>query len=118
MHPKRELDALLQVARIGHDLRPDLVHNFSWKPVLYGGSVASWLGIPAVNLLNGRGYVQLSDDLRARAARRFVLWAVGRVSRNPRAYTVFQNPDDYSLFVGARLVGDFNGHVCIPLGTA
>ncbi len=104
MHPLRELDALRQVARIARDLRPHLVHNFSYKPVLYGGFVASWLGIPAVNLLNGRGYVQLSDDRKARAARRLVLWAVGRVSRNPRAYTVFQNQDDRSLFVGARLV--------------
>jgi glycosyltransferase involved in cell wall biosynthesis len=104
MNPGRELKALLQVASVCRAIRPDLVHNFSYKPVLYGGAVASWLGIPAVNLVNGRGYVQLSDDLRARAARPLVRWAVGRVSRHPRAYTVFQNQDDHSLFVGARLV--------------
>jgi glycosyltransferase involved in cell wall biosynthesis len=102
MHPLRELDALIQVVRICRDLRPGLVHNFSGKPVLYGGTVASWLGIPAVNLLNGRGYLQLSGDLRARAARPLLLWVLGRVARSPRSCMVFQNRDDHSLFVDSR----------------
>jgi glycosyltransferase involved in cell wall biosynthesis len=102
--PLRELEAVRQVARVTRDLRPDLIHNFSYKPVLYGGLVASRRGLPAVNLLNGRGYVQLSDDLRARLLRRFVRWGVGKVLRHPRAHAVFQNPEDYSLFVDGRLV--------------
>jgi len=104
MNPLREIAALRQVARVSRSLRPHLVHNFSYKPVLYGGLAASWLGLPAVNLLNGRGYVQLSDDLKARVVRRLVRSTIGRVSRNPRACAVFQNPDDRSVFVDARLV--------------
>jgi glycosyltransferase involved in cell wall biosynthesis len=104
VHPLRELAAVSEVGRLCRRLRPDLVHNFSYKPVLYGGSVAAWLGLPALNLLNGRGYVQLSDDLAARALRPFVRWTIARVSRNPKACAVFQNDDDRALFVGGRLV--------------
>src|SRR5262249_54709676 len=99
LNPLRELAAVREVARLCRRVRPDLVHNFSYKPVLYGGSVAAWLGLPAVNLLNGRGYVQLSDDLQARALRPFVYRTIARLSRNPRACAVFQNDDDRALFV-------------------
>src|SRR5262245_2943715 len=109
LNPLREIVALREVARLCRRVRPDLVHSFSYKPVLYGGSVAAWLGLPAVNLLNGRGYVQLSDDLQARALRPFVYRTIARLSRNPRACAVFQNDDDRALFVDG-------GHV--PAGQA
>lgn len=105
MDPLRELSSIVQVARAYRAERPDVVHHFALKPVLYGSLAARLAGIRAViNAPVGMGYVFSSDDLRARMLRLPVRLAL-RLLINPHgSRVVFENPDDRDAMIAAGWV--------------
>lgn len=94
-NPFREAAALAELVRLYRHERPDLVHHVAMKPVLYG-SFAAWLcgGLTAVNALAGLGFVFASSNLRARALRPFVRFALRFLLNRVNGKVVLQNPDD------------------------
>lgn len=94
-NPFREVAALAELVRLYRRERPDLVHHVAMKPVLYG-SFAAWLcgGLTAVNALAGLGFVFASSNLRARALRPFVRFALRFLLNRVNGKVVLQNPDD------------------------
>lgn len=86
-------------------LRPDLVHQFTIKPVLYGSLVTRLLGwdTPVVNTISGLGYA-FSSNKRASVIRPLVKRLYRLALRRTRSHTIFQNPDDLEAFVDMRLV--------------
>ena len=84
---------------------PDVVHNVTIKPVLYG-SMARRLGGggATVNAVPGLGYVFLSSGVVATVRRRVVesLYRIALGGRDQIA--IFQNPDDAAYFTRHRLV--------------
>jgi glycosyltransferase involved in cell wall biosynthesis len=90
--------------------RPDAVHHFTIKPVLYGSLAARWLKIPLiVNAIPGLGHVFIDESIPGRALRR----AVMQFYRFALAGTkvIFQNPDDQALFVRYGLVKGKQHHL-------
>ena len=56
--PWKEVDSILQILSIYRRERPDLVHHFTIKPVLYGSLAARLSHATAiVNSITGLGYV-------------------------------------------------------------
>jgi glycosyltransferase involved in cell wall biosynthesis len=104
-HEARTSAAVLQLYRRE---RPDLVHHVTIKPVLYGSLAARATRIPAVvNAISGLGYVFIErpgDRLPQRALRAAVKATYRVALANPRARTIFQNPDDQGTFEGAGLI--------------
>ena len=89
--------------------RPDVVHHFTIRPVVYG-SVAAWLaGVPKiVNSITGLGTVFGDGErkwLRAIVERQYQLAL--RLSH----MTFFQNEDDYRHFLARGLVKSENATV-------
>lgn len=84
-------------------VRPDVVHLVTIKPVLLGGLVARFSGVPAVvAAVSGLGFVFVSRGVKA-AVRRGLVGALYRVALGHRNLKViFQNPDDLSRL--ARVV--------------
>lgn len=84
-------------------VRPDVVHLVTIKPVLLGGLVARFSGVPAVvAAVSGLGFVFVSRGAKA-AVRRWLVGALYRVALGHRNLKViFQNPDDLSRL--ARVV--------------
>lgn len=83
--------------------RPDLVHQVTIKPVLYGSIAARLVGgIRVVNAISGFGYLLTGtrNPLRQRIVRRMYRTAL----RGAHAVTIFQNADDRSEFVDAGIV--------------
>lgn len=105
VNPLRELRSVAQVARVYREQRPDLVHHFALKPVLYGSLAARCAKVRAVvNAPVGMGYVFSSDDLRARLLRLPMRLAL-RLLVNPRgSRVVFENPDDRDAMIAAGWV--------------
>ncbi len=82
--------------------RPQIVHHFTIKPVIYGSIAARCAGVPRiVNTVTGLGFV-FSD--RARPWLRKVVEMQYRTALACAHFTFFQNEDDRSLFVDAGLV--------------
>ncbi len=82
--------------------RPDIVHHFTIKPVIYGSIAARLAGVPRiVNTVTGLGYV-FSD--RAQAWLRSMVELQYRVALACAHFTCFENDDDRTLFLQSRLV--------------
>ena len=57
-NPLVELRLILALARLLRDLRPDIIHTVTIKPVLYGGILARTLRVPAmVAAISGMGHL-------------------------------------------------------------
>jgi glycosyltransferase involved in cell wall biosynthesis len=101
-NPVRDLVYLRRLASCLRGLRPDLVHLFTIKPVIWGTLAAKLAGVPGiVASLTGAGI--LRADGRAWLGR--ALRPLVRVALSGRPEIVFQNRDDMAAFIAAGLVG-------------
>lgn len=102
--PGRDLAYLAQLTRLMRRLRPDLVHNITAKPIVYGTLAARALGVRAIlNAISGLGY-SFSGDRDRWLLSRLVAAAYRVALRSPRILVIFQNGDDLEAFVGARII--------------
>lgn len=101
----QEIRTLQAIFRVLQDVKPDLVHNVTIKPVLYTSLLARFFVKPAiVNAISGLGYVFISSGVKARILRG-ALWLPYKVALSgERVRVIFQNPDDVETFVGRGLV--------------
>jgi glycosyltransferase involved in cell wall biosynthesis len=96
---------LLEVASLYLREKPDVVHQVSVKPILYGTMAARLCGTPAVvNALTGLGYVFVTETLMARLLRAGICAAYRLTLSKAGSKLIFQNADDLELFVGRGLV--------------
>lgn len=103
MSPLREAVAVLRLCRLYRELRPDLVHHFTVKCVIYGSVAAKVAGVGRIlNSITGLGHMMLSNALGPRLMRP----AMGWLYRLALAGTgvIFQNRDDLDRFVAEGLV--------------
>jgi glycosyltransferase involved in cell wall biosynthesis len=100
-NPARDLAYLGRLTSCIRDLRPDVVHLFTIKPVIWGALAARFAGVPGiVASLTGAGI--LRADARpwlGRALRPLVRYAL-----SGRPEIVFQNQDDMRAFIAAGMV--------------
>jgi len=100
LNPIAQLLSILDIRRLYRELQPDVVHQVTSKPVIYGTLCARLAGVPAVvNALAGLGHLYLAEDLFHRLLLRVVRVAYRLALRHPNMRTIFQNEDDRSLFV-------------------
>ncbi|MGZ5123467.1 MAG: glycosyltransferase family 4 protein [Burkholderiales bacterium] len=109
IHPGRELSVLYRLSRIYAAEKPDIVHHFTIKCVVYGSLIAWRLGIrKRVNAVAGMGYVFTSTALRARLLKPFVATLMKLLVRGSHARLIIQNTDDFSAFQTARVASPAN----------
>ena len=103
MNPFSELITLWRLARLYSRERPDLVHHFTVKCVLYGSLAAKMAGVKGVvNAIIGLGYVFIGDEWPVRLLRWLIKGFYRRALRGTQV--IFQNPDDQELFSRNGLV--------------
>jgi glycosyltransferase involved in cell wall biosynthesis len=109
IHPRRELAVLRQLSKIYAAEKPDIVHHFTIKCVVYGSFIAWRRGIRnRVNAIAGMGYVFTSAALRARLLKPCVVALMKVLLRGTHARLVVQNNDDFKAFQKARIASPAN----------
>jgi len=104
-NPIKELSALHEILGVYRHERPDIVHHVAVKPVLYGSIAARVTSTPAVvNAIAGLGYLESSNDLRARILGRIVETGYHLLLDRPNSRLIVQNPDDVSMLVGRGII--------------
>jgi glycosyltransferase involved in cell wall biosynthesis len=93
MNPIPDLLLIARLIILLHKTRPDVVLNFTIKPVIYGTLSARILGVPCVNNITGLGAL-FSRGLPSRLLGFLLYHVVMRIA----AVAFFQNPDDFNLF--------------------
>jgi glycosyltransferase involved in cell wall biosynthesis len=102
--PTRDLGYLAQLTSLMRHVKPDLVHNITAKPIVYGTMVARARGIPGiVNSVSGLGY-SFSGGRGRWLVSGLVALAYRLALRRPDIRVVFQNTDDIEAFVRARII--------------
>jgi glycosyltransferase involved in cell wall biosynthesis len=102
--PFRNLRSVREIRRVYQQFKPDLVHHFTIKCVLFGGMVARSLGIPAVHSVTGLGHVFTDQGLANRVIRPFVKACYRHVLRSSTSKTIFQNSEERDFFLSCRVV--------------
>jgi len=90
-----QLRLMLQMHKLFKEVRPDVVHLVTIKPVLLGGLMARLSGVPGVvAAISGLGFVFVAHGAKATMRRIAVSWLyrVALGHRNLKA--IFQNQDD------------------------
>lgn len=91
---------------------PDLVHHFTIKPVIFGSLAAKLAGVPAiVNTITGLGYVFGKGGFLMQ----FVI-LLYKFVLSERPKVIFQNNDDFSLFVSKSIVKKNQGQIILGSG--
>jgi glycosyltransferase involved in cell wall biosynthesis len=103
--PWSELPAFNSLRKIYRREKPDIVHHHTIKPVLYG-SLAAWLaGIPSVvNSITGRGYIFLSEELKARLLRPLARLLYQAAFSFSNQAVIFENEEDRRYFIDEKII--------------
>ena len=91
LNPISDIATLLQYVKIYRRERPDLVHHFTFKPLIYGSLAARIVGVPAlINSVTGLGYLFVNPG-RFVPLLRLVVRPLLRLALNSRnGFTIFQ----------------------------
>lgn len=104
-NPLDELRTIHALVQLYRRLKPDIVHQVSIKPVLYGGIAARIVGVRrVVSAMSGLGYVFTGTSAKARLLRLLVTPVFRAAVRNAHTRMIFQNPDDRARFIQMGLV--------------
>lgn len=99
-----ELKSMVQLYRIIDNVKPDVLHTVTIKPVLYGNIVARLAKVPVrVSSISGLGYVFLASGLKSKVFR-VVIAAMYRLALNGAAAVIFQNKADRDVLKKMRAV--------------
>jgi N,N'-diacetylbacillosaminyl-diphospho-undecaprenol alpha-1,3-N-acetylgalactosaminyltransferase len=84
--------------------RPDIVHNFTHKPAIYG-TLGAWLaGVSKIFItITGLGTLFVRDDARTRLMRWLLLFQY-KIALRFATTVFFQNPDDMALFTSRDII--------------
>lgn len=93
INPVAELLVIRRLHRLYRSLRPDVVHHFTIKCVIYGSFAARMAGVARiVNSITGLGFAILAQTPKARLIRPVVLLLYRLALR--KSYVLFQNRDN------------------------
>ena len=98
-NPLADLQLVQQYKKIFKEVKPDVVLNFTIKPVIYSTIAAKSLGIPVINNIAGLGTL---FNLTTWVTRIAIL--LYRYSQKNVEHIFFQNEDDVELFKRLRIL--------------
>lgn len=117
INPLIEIRFLLWMIRLLRYERPDLIHNFTLKCVLWGSLAARMAKVPVrVNELTGLGFVFTSNSLKAKTIR-FIANLLLRFSlKGERSNLLMLNTYDYKLFKSYKWLHPCKIHLVFGVG--
>jgi glycosyltransferase involved in cell wall biosynthesis len=115
MNPFRELGTVRTLYRFYRMEKPDLVHHFTIKCVLYGSLAAHLAGVRAVvNSITGLGYLFLPGGVMRNILRAMVSVWYRYVMRGTQV--IFENGEDQAAFLSHGFIRAEDGHLIPGVG--
>ena len=99
VNPLRDMQLTAELTRLYRKHKPDLIIHYTVKPNIYGTIAARMAGIPSIAVVTGLGYSFLHNGLVNRTTTMLYKWTSRFQSK-----LVFENSDDFELFVAEKLV--------------
>lgn len=117
LNPASEVALIRRIANVYAAEKPDIVHHFTIKCVVYGSLIARWNGIRnRVNAVTGMGYVFSDRGFRARLLRPIVRTLIKTALSGEGSRLILQNNDDVAAFIGEELAAPDRTHLIMGSG--
>jgi len=96
LSPISSFKTLIQMIRLYRKLKPDIIHHFTIKPVIFGSIAIRTLFYPVrvFNTITGMGFVYTATEWWVRPIRYFIDKLYQIAFSDPRIFVIFQNEDD------------------------
>ncbi len=106
-NPFIEIRTLINLFKIYVNIKPNIVHHVTLKPVIYGSLVAKLLKIDSViNAISGLGYIFIN---RKNSVTKFLMIQIMKFGfYNEKLSIIFQNNDDKIELTKHNIINDFN----------
>ena len=96
---------LLRLIKLYKDLKPDIVHHVTIKPIFYGGIAAQFTSIPfVVNAISGLGLVFIKKGFSATIRKNIISFFYKLMFRRKNVRVIFQNPDERNMLLNNNIV--------------
>lgn len=113
----QEIKSIAQLKRIYTLEKPDLVHHFTIKPVIYGSISARISGISGiVNSITGLGYIFLTKEIKGKFLRAIVFPLYRVALTGPKIINIFENKFDQEIFIKHNFVNRNNSTIINGVG--
>lgn len=117
LNPGKELVLVRRISHVYASEKPDIVHHFTIKCVVYGSLIARWQGIRSrVNAVTGMGHVFTDDGYKARLLRPLVRSLMKAALGGKGSCLILQNKNDVATFVDAQLATREQIHLVMGSG--
>ncbi|MFT4849068.1 MAG: glycosyltransferase involved in cell wall biosynthesis [Sediminicola sp.] len=106
-NPLSELATIRSFYKLYNNVKPDVVHHITLKPVIYGSLVAKFLKVKGVlNAVSGLGYVFTGP--RRGAVQNVMLKIMHNGFKRKNIEFIFQNKDDFNELSGLGVIHKSN----------
>jgi len=115
INPFSEIQTIWRLLRLYQQIKPNVVHHFTIKPVIYGSLAAHLLQIPGViNSITGLGHLfidpaPLTHLLRGLAKTLYLISL-------RQTQIIFENPEDRNIFIQNKLLQPAQAHLILGTG--
>lgn len=105
VNPFSQAATIVALLRLYRREKPQLVHHFTVKCVLYGSLAARLAGVPrCVNAVAGMGFIFSSHSVKALLLRPMIKGLLRVLLRNANSRLIVQNSEDCDCFVNSGLI--------------
>lgn len=105
MNPLNDIYTFYTLVKVIKRLKPDILHNFTMKPVIYGSSAGLFCKVPKIiNSITGLGYVFTSNAAAASILRPFIITAYKTIFKSSKIKVICQNSDDLKYLEQKKII--------------
>lgn len=99
-----DLRLLVSIVSVLKEIKPDIVHLITIKPMIFGGIAARLIRVHSVVVsVPGLGTVFIADGLLNHIRKRLVLFLYKLALKQKKVVFIFQNKDDQRIFAKAKI---------------
>ena len=96
----KEIISIISLYKIYRNIKPDIVHHFTIKSVLYGTLISNFCGIKYVfNSITGLGTVFLSTNFKDKFINFLIIPIYKLIIKTSKSNLIFQNKWDLNYFI-------------------
>ncbi|MGI0406923.1 glycosyltransferase [Helicobacter himalayensis] len=103
LNPLRDTRSVIEIYRLLKSLRPQMIFNYTIKPVIYGSLASNMLKIPNIAVITGLGYVFIGDGLK-KCLLRALVCKMYKIALRKTAQVWFLNLDDKAEFLARKII--------------
>lgn len=103
-NPIANLGVYLTIRKLIKKEKPDVLHAFTIKCVIFGGLAARSLDVARIHAVTGLGHLFQNQGWSMRGLRPFIKWLYRLASGGKRVYLIFQNEEDQTYLEDAGII--------------